>query len=79
MKAKGFFQRRFKYTFLLVLLGTVAVQTRGAPLAAFQTADLIEGNHCLYNEFAWSYGPSILMMPVENAISFFASQFPITA
>lgn len=52
MKAKGFFQRRFKYTFLLVLLGTVAVQTRGAPLAAFQTADLIEGNHCLYNEFA---------------------------
>lgn len=38
--------------FCPVLLGAVALQRRGAALAAFQTTDLIEGNHCLHNEFA---------------------------
>lgn len=52
-------------------------------LALCQITHLVEGkviaNHCLHNEFAWSYGPSILMTPVENAISYFASEFPIIA
>lgn len=52
-------------------------------LALFQTTHLLEGkvnaNHCLHNEFAWSCGPSILMTAVENAISYFASKYPINA
>lgn len=76
---KGFLHRHFKHTFRLFYYVQWLCRHKVPTLAAFQTTDLIEGNHCLHNEFAWSYGPSILMMPVENAISFFASQFPITA
>lgn len=55
----------------------------GLLLALIQTNHLTKGkvnnNHCLHNTFAWSYGPSILMMPVENAISYFAPEYPINA
>jgi len=44
-------------------------------LALFQIIHLEEGkvnaNHRFRIKFAWSYGPSILTMPVENAISYF--------
>lgn len=48
--------------------------------AQSQSTALVRGQgHRLRNAFAWSYRPSILMTPVENATSHFASQFPIIA